>query len=166
MTLLAIRIALIPLGKVWIQLSSFQLWVNSRLDCALKVWYDNQLRRPKPLYSNLLIPTLKLTMCRILLLWRGWVSIYIISRRCIGVLTIQCKFVKEKYEVTFLAAKHRIVQMQNRSYSLDVYELKIHRKDKNPVKNHQLTVQSPKDWYRDKRIWKWKDEWRLSKQQH
>ena len=30
--LIAFHIALIPLGKVWIQLFSFQLWVNSRID--------------------------------------------------------------------------------------------------------------------------------------
>ena len=30
--LIAFRIALIPLGKVWIQLFSLQLWVNSRAD--------------------------------------------------------------------------------------------------------------------------------------
>ena len=30
--LIAFHIALIPLGKVWIQLFSFQLWVNSRTD--------------------------------------------------------------------------------------------------------------------------------------
>ena len=30
--LIAFHIALIPLGKVWIQLSSLQLWVNSRAD--------------------------------------------------------------------------------------------------------------------------------------
>ena len=30
--LIAFRIALIPLGKVWIQLFSLQLWVNSRTD--------------------------------------------------------------------------------------------------------------------------------------
>ena len=30
--LIAFHIALIPLGKVWIQLFSLQLWVNSRAD--------------------------------------------------------------------------------------------------------------------------------------
>ena len=30
--LIAFHIALIPLGKVWIQLFSLQLWVNSRID--------------------------------------------------------------------------------------------------------------------------------------
>ena len=32
MKLIAFHIALIPLGKVWIQLFSLQLWVNSRID--------------------------------------------------------------------------------------------------------------------------------------
>ena len=31
-TMIAFHIALIPLGKVWIQLFSLQLWVNSRAD--------------------------------------------------------------------------------------------------------------------------------------
>ena len=33
--LIAFHIALIPLGKVWIQLFSLQLWVNSRADWVL-----------------------------------------------------------------------------------------------------------------------------------
>ena len=36
--LIAFHIALIPLGKVWIQLFSLQLWVNSRADCVLQPW--------------------------------------------------------------------------------------------------------------------------------
>ena len=32
--LIAFHIALIPLGKVWIQLFPLQLWVNSRADCS------------------------------------------------------------------------------------------------------------------------------------
>ena len=47
--LIAFHIALIPLGKVWIQLSSFQLWVNSRT-----ARWDNLSRRRKILNSNLL----------------------------------------------------------------------------------------------------------------
>ena len=39
--LIAFHIALIPLGKVWIQLFSFQLWVNSRADKALQLWWGN-----------------------------------------------------------------------------------------------------------------------------
>ena len=35
MRLIAFHIALIPLGKVWIQLFSLQLWVNSRTDWVL-----------------------------------------------------------------------------------------------------------------------------------
>ena len=45
--LIAFHIALIPFGKVWIQLISFQLWVNSRADCVLQAWWDNPSRRRK-----------------------------------------------------------------------------------------------------------------------
>ena len=40
-TLIAIHITLIPLGKVWIQLFSLQLWVNSRADWVLQPWWGN-----------------------------------------------------------------------------------------------------------------------------
>ena len=36
--LTAFHIAVIPLGKVWIQLFSLQLWVNSRTDWFLQPW--------------------------------------------------------------------------------------------------------------------------------
>ena len=39
--LIAFHIALIPLGKVWIQLFSLQLWVNSRTDWFLQPWWGN-----------------------------------------------------------------------------------------------------------------------------
>ena len=39
--LIAFHIALIPLGKVWIQLFSLQLWVNSRADWFLQPWWSN-----------------------------------------------------------------------------------------------------------------------------
>ena len=39
--LIAFHIALIPLGKVWIQLFSLQLWVNSRADWVLQPWWGN-----------------------------------------------------------------------------------------------------------------------------
>ena len=39
--LIAFLIALIPLGKVWIQLFSLQLWVNSRVDWVLQPWLGN-----------------------------------------------------------------------------------------------------------------------------
>ena len=39
--LIAFPIALIPLGKVWIQLFFLQLWVNSRVDCVLQFWWGN-----------------------------------------------------------------------------------------------------------------------------
>ena len=38
---IAFHIALIPLGKVWIQLFSLQLWVNSRTDWVLQPWWGN-----------------------------------------------------------------------------------------------------------------------------
>ena len=41
MRLIAFHIALIPLGKVWIQLFSLQLWVNSRTDWVLQPWWGN-----------------------------------------------------------------------------------------------------------------------------
>ena len=52
--LTAFHIALIPLGKVWIQLFSLQLWVNSRADWVLQPWWGNQSRSRKTLNSNLL----------------------------------------------------------------------------------------------------------------
>ena len=39
--LIAFPIALIPLGKVWIQLFSLQLWANSRTDWFLQPWCGN-----------------------------------------------------------------------------------------------------------------------------
>ena len=39
--LIAFHIALIPLGKVWIQLFSLQLWVNSRKDYVLQPRWGN-----------------------------------------------------------------------------------------------------------------------------
>ena len=39
--LIAFHIALIPLRKVWIQLFSLQLWVNSRSDWVLQPWRGN-----------------------------------------------------------------------------------------------------------------------------
>ena len=39
--LIAFQIALISLGKVWIQLFSLQLWVNSRTDCVLQPCWGN-----------------------------------------------------------------------------------------------------------------------------
>ena len=41
MRLIAFHIALIPLGKVWIQLFSLQLWVNRRTDWVLQPWWGN-----------------------------------------------------------------------------------------------------------------------------
>ena len=39
--LIVFHIALIPLGKLWIQLFSLQLWVNSRADWFLQPWWGN-----------------------------------------------------------------------------------------------------------------------------
>ena len=39
--LIAFHIELIPLGKVWIQLFSLHLWVNSRADYVLQPWWGN-----------------------------------------------------------------------------------------------------------------------------
>ena len=39
--LIIFHIALIPLVKVWIQLFSLQLWVNSRTDWDLQPWWGN-----------------------------------------------------------------------------------------------------------------------------
>ena len=39
--LIALHTAQISLGKVWIQLFSLQLWVNSRTDWVLQPWWDN-----------------------------------------------------------------------------------------------------------------------------
>ena len=41
MRLISFYIALIPLGKVWIQLFSLQLWVNSWADWVLQPWWGN-----------------------------------------------------------------------------------------------------------------------------
>ena len=46
---IAFHIVLIPLGKVWIQWLSLQLWVNSRADKVLQPWLCNKSRRKKTL---------------------------------------------------------------------------------------------------------------------
>ena len=52
--LITFNIALIPLWKVWIQLFSFQLWLNSNAYWVLQSWWDNLSRRRKTLNWNLL----------------------------------------------------------------------------------------------------------------
>ena len=52
MRLIAFHIALIPLRKLWIELSSLQLWINSRANWVLQPWWGNQSRRRKMLYSR------------------------------------------------------------------------------------------------------------------
>ena len=61
--LIAFHITLIPLGKVWIQLFSLQLWVNSREGWVLQ-----------PLWGKPVKLCLKLTLCHILLELRGLVN--------------------------------------------------------------------------------------------
>ena len=39
--LIGFHVALIPLGKVWLQLFSLQLWVNNRADWVLQPWWYN-----------------------------------------------------------------------------------------------------------------------------
>ena len=51
---IAFHVALIPLGKVWIQLFFLQLWVNSRADWVVQPWWGNKSRKRKTLNSNLL----------------------------------------------------------------------------------------------------------------
>ena len=53
-SLFTFLIPLISLGKVWILLFAFQLWVNSKADWVLEPWYGNWSRRRKTLNSNLL----------------------------------------------------------------------------------------------------------------
>ena len=62
------HIALIPLRSVWIQLF-YHLWVNSRTDwlfnsCMAASQGDGKLN------SN------RLSLCHILLMWRGWIYTY------------------------------------------------------------------------------------------
>ena len=52
--LIAFHMALILLGKVWIQLFSLHLWVNSRTDLVLQPWWGNKSMRRITLNSNLL----------------------------------------------------------------------------------------------------------------
>ena len=72
----AFSIALIPLGNVWIQLFSLKLWVNSRVDCALQPWYSKWIWTKNKSKFKPVKLHLKLTLCYILLVWRGWVNIY------------------------------------------------------------------------------------------
>ena len=57
MRLIAFYVALIPLGKVRIQLSSLQPEINSRADWVLWIWLGNHSRRRKTPNSNPLIST-------------------------------------------------------------------------------------------------------------
>ena len=46
--LIAFHIAPIPLGKVWIHLFSFHLWVNGSADWALSPWYCSERWNESP----------------------------------------------------------------------------------------------------------------------
>ena len=71
--LIALPIALIPLGKVWIQLFSLQLWVIRRAGWVLQPRLGNLSRKRETLNSNLLkAASKKLSLCRILSARRGW----------------------------------------------------------------------------------------------
>ena len=52
MRLIAFCIALILLGKIFIQLFSLQQWVNNRLDWILLLELGTQFRKRKTLNSN------------------------------------------------------------------------------------------------------------------
>ena len=72
--LIAFHIALIPLGKLRIQLFSLQLWINIKTEWVLQTWWGNKSRRRKTLNSNLLNSASKLTLCHILPERRGWIN--------------------------------------------------------------------------------------------
>ena len=69
--MIAFHIALIPLGKVWIQLFSLHVWVNSRRDWVLQPWWGASLGEGKLLILTCKL-RLKLTLCHILPERRGW----------------------------------------------------------------------------------------------
>ena len=78
--LIAFHIALIPLGKVWIQLFSLQLWVNSRLDSSTLV-RQLFLEKENSEFKPVKLRFKKLTLCHILPERRGWVNM-IKTRNC------------------------------------------------------------------------------------
>ena len=80
--LFVFRIMLVPLGKLWIQLFSFHLWVNNRADWVLQPWFSYQSIRTKTLNSNHLKIPLKNWPC-VTSCWcgKGWVHIKIWKTR-------------------------------------------------------------------------------------
>ena len=54
--LFAFHIALISLGKVWMQQFSMQPWVNKRFDWALYPWYSHWSRRRKTEFKHVKLP--------------------------------------------------------------------------------------------------------------
>ena len=73
----AFHIALIPLGKVWIQLFSFQLWLNSRADWVLQPWLGNYSKRRKTVSSNLLKLRLKIDLVPYPARAKGLLNMYV-----------------------------------------------------------------------------------------
>ena len=72
--LIAFHIALIPLGKGWIQLFSLRLWVNSRADWFFSLGEATSQGEGKLWIQTCKTPLKKLTLCHILLERRGWVN--------------------------------------------------------------------------------------------
>ena len=71
--LIAFHITQIPLGKVWIQLFSLQLWVNSRTDSFFSLGEATSQGEGK-LWKPVKLRFRKLTLCHILPERRGWVN--------------------------------------------------------------------------------------------
>ena len=76
MRLFWFHIALMPLGKVWIQLFSLQLWVNSRADWIFNLDMTTSQEDRKLWFQTCkLLP--KLTLCNLLFVRMTWEYIYI-----------------------------------------------------------------------------------------
>ena len=69
--LMAFHIALIPMGKVWIQLLSLHLWINSRADCFFSALVGQLVKQKEHCEFKPVKLRLKLTLCHILPERRG-----------------------------------------------------------------------------------------------
>ena len=78
--LITFHITLILSERVRIQLSSLQVWVN-RIECFFFFWfwYGNQWRNKENSHFKPVKPRLKLTACRILIVWKCWVNTWCIQ---------------------------------------------------------------------------------------
>ena len=75
---IAFHIALIPLGKVLIQLFSLQLCINIRTDWVIHPWWGQLVKMKKDSEFKPVKLRLKMALCHILLERRGWyIYIYI-----------------------------------------------------------------------------------------